>query len=114
MAPGSPYGLRNTPRRSSKLIESQSADYRASPTPQTPRSRRPPKPRPGRGRTRLDTIPVDIESDNDVVIPETDDDDQPSKNAQYRGGEIRKARQKVGYTLQTAPLIRYWSVIGLV
>ncbi|KAF2728780.1 hypothetical protein EJ04DRAFT_528368 [Polyplosphaeria fusca] len=83
MAPGSPYGMRNTPKWSSKLIESQSADHRASPTPRTPRSCRTHK-----------TRPVDIESDNDLIIPKTDDDDQPPKNNQYRGGEIREARRK--------------------
>ncbi|KAF2730622.1 hypothetical protein EJ04DRAFT_567563 [Polyplosphaeria fusca] len=92
MAPGSPYRLRNTPKRSSKLLESLYADYRASPTPRTPRSRPYAKSRPNRGRTGPRA--VDIESDADVIVSETDDDDQPSKNTQYRGGQIRDGRRR--------------------
>ncbi|KAF2728900.1 cytochrome P450 [Polyplosphaeria fusca] len=67
----------------------ESVDYRASPTPATPRSRRTPKSRAARGRTH----PADIEIDTDVLIPETDDDDQPAKGAQSHGG-TQESRQR--------------------
>ncbi|KAF2731000.1 hypothetical protein EJ04DRAFT_526454 [Polyplosphaeria fusca] len=89
MAHNSPYGFRNTPMKSSKLIKSQYVDYRASPTPATPRSRRTPKSCTTRGRTH----PADIELDTNVLIPETDDDDQPAKGAQSHRG-TQESRQR--------------------
>ncbi|KAF2728290.1 hypothetical protein EJ04DRAFT_591883 [Polyplosphaeria fusca] len=96
------YGLRATPKKSSRLIESQLAytsdTERASPTPATPRSRRTPKTPAYRRRTQS----VVTDSDNEVEPQEVDDDgSQPPTSAQPSGGNRephRKPQKKARIT----------------
>ncbi|KAF2730624.1 hypothetical protein EJ04DRAFT_515135 [Polyplosphaeria fusca] len=88
------YGLRATPKKSSRLIESQLAytsdTERASPTPATPRSRRTLKTPAYRRRTQS----VVTDSDNEVEPQEVDDDgSQPLTSAQPSGGNCEPCRK---------------------
>ncbi|KAF2726672.1 hypothetical protein EJ04DRAFT_571065 [Polyplosphaeria fusca] len=111
----SQYRLRATPKKSSRLMESQLADYtvddRASPTPTTPRSRRTPRNRADRRRTRS----VVTDSDNEVPAHEVDDGSQPPTSAQPHGGTHqahRRPPKKARFTEFTYGWVNYEEIPG--